>query len=321
VMLRGRVVEEGATAKVYLAPEHGYTRQLIASVPRIDGPGAAPPPSPAPALLAVSRLGFTYAGGGGWFAPRRVARPALEEVSFEIARGETLGLVGESGSGKSTAAALVAGLLAPGAGSLSFDGKLLAGLARDRDPAERRRIQIIFQDPLSSLNPRHRIAAILERPLALFHGLSGAAARARCVELLEQLQLDPSLLDSYPRQLSGGQQQRVAIARAFAAAPDLIVCDEITSALDVSVQAQVLALLKDLQERTGTACLFISHDLGVIRQVAGRVVVLRDGTVREAGATQAVFRKPADEYTRLLIDAASRGYGNLPAAPPAFARA
>jgi peptide/nickel transport system ATP-binding protein len=195
---------------------------------------------------------------------------------------------------------------------ITFDGAPLEGDARACTQEQRRRIQIVFQDPPSSLNPRQRIEAILARPLALFHGLDAAAARARSLALFEQLQLEPRLLDCYPRQLSGGQQQRVAIARAFAAKPDLIVCDEVTSALDVSVQAQVLSLLEDLQSRSRTACLFISHDLGVIRQVASRVVVMRDGAVREAGDTDAVFRAPADEYTRMLLAAASRGYANLP---------
>src|SRR5690606_19514766 len=213
-------------------------------------------------LLTVRDLGFSYPAPRRLFGPRVTPRPALSGLSFEIARGETVGLVGESGSGKSTAAAIVAGLLAPGAGELRFDGKPLAGLARDRSHDLRRRIQIVFQDPLSSLNPRHRIDAILMRPLQLFHGLSDAEARRRAVALMERMQLDPALLDCYPRQLSGGQQQRVAIARAFAAEPDLVICDEVTSALDVSVQAQVLALLKDLQQRSGVACLFISHDLG-----------------------------------------------------------
>jgi peptide/nickel transport system ATP-binding protein len=318
VMLRGRVVEQGATARVYREPAEAYTRELIAAVPRID----RAPPQPhlvaqgAP-LLRVEGLGFAYGTRKRWFVRHAPARPALEGVSFEIARGETLGLVGESGSGKSTAAAIIAGLLAPGGGAITFDGERLPGLARDRSADVRRRIQIIFQDPLSSLNPRHRIEAILARPLALFHGLSGAAARTRAEELMAQMQLDPALLDHYPRQLSGGQQQRVAIARAFAAAPDLVICDEITSALDVSVQAQVLQLLRALQERSGVACLFISHDLGVIHQVAGRVVVLRDGVVREAGPTQSVFRQPSDGYTRMLLQAAMRGYGNLPAAAPA----
>jgi peptide/nickel transport system ATP-binding protein len=312
VMLEGTVVEEGATAQVYRRPREAYTRKLIASIPRVDrAPVKADVPAGARALLSVKDLSFTYPARGGWL--RRVApRPAVSGLSFEIAPGETLGLVGESGSGKSTAAAVVAGLLAPGGGTLTFDGQPIAGDARARTQDQRRRIQIVFQDPLSSLNPRQRIEAILARPLALFHGLDAAAARARSLELLAQLQLDPRLLDCYPRQLSGGQQQRVAIARAFAAKPDLIVCDEVTSALDVSVQAQVLTLLKDLQSRSKTACLFISHDLGVIRQVASRVVVLRDGTVREAGDTDTVFRAPADDYTRLLLAAASRGYANLP---------
>jgi peptide/nickel transport system ATP-binding protein len=314
VMLEGRAVEEGATRQVYRNPVHDYTRRLIAAVPRLDRAGKVGDAASARPLLAVSGLGYRYATGRRWPWSKAADEPrdALSDVSFEISPGETLGLVGESGSGKSTAAAVIAGLLAPAAGTLRFDGEALPPLAAQRSAQVRRRIQLIFQDPLSSLNPRHRVDAILARPLALFHGLSGAQARRRSVELLEQLQLDPAFLDRYPRQLSGGQQQRVAIARAFAASPDLIVCDEITSALDVSVQAQVLALLKALQERSGTACLFISHDLGVIRQVAGRVVVLRDGAVREAGATHSVFQRPADDYTRLLIHAASRGYANLP---------
>jgi peptide/nickel transport system ATP-binding protein len=320
VMLQGRVVEQGATARVYRAPAHDYTRRLIAAVPRIDrAVQAVVPPGSGEPILAVADLTYRYATHRRWPWARDPddGRKALSGVSFAVAAGETLGLVGESGSGKSTAAAVIAGLIAPAGGSLRFAGKPLPPLASARDAATRRRIQIIFQDPLSSLNPRQRIEAILARPLALFHGLAGAAARKRAVELLEQLQLDPAFLDCYPRQLSGGQQQRVAIARAFAADPDLIICDEITSALDVSVQAQVLELLKSLQRRSGAACLFISHDLGVIAQVAARVVVLRDGTVRETGATAEVFRRPADPYTRTLVDAATRGYANLPDLPGA----
>jgi peptide/nickel transport system ATP-binding protein len=315
VMLAGAVIEQGPTGRVYREPREDYTRRLVAAIPRVDrapeGVEAAAETAGG-ALLSVSQLTFAYPARRGW-GRRASPRPAVDSVSFDIAPGETVGLVGESGSGKSTAAAIIAGLLAPGSGALRFGGKPLAGRARDRTQDERRRIQIVFQDPLSSLNPRQRIEAILARPLALFHGLAGPAARARSLELFGQLQLDPRLLDCYPRQLSGGQQQRVAIARAFAAKPDLLICDEITSALDVSVQAQVLRLLRELQARSRTACLFISHDLGVIRQVASRVVVLRGGVVREAGETAAVFRAPADDYTRLLLAAASRGYANLPA--------
>jgi peptide/nickel transport system ATP-binding protein len=197
----------------------------------------------------------------------------------------------------------VAGLMAPARGRLAFGGEALAGLAAQRAGAQRRRIQIVFQDPLSSLNPRQRVATLIERPLALFAGLRGAPARARAEALMRAMQLDPALLECYPRQLSGGQQQRVAIARAFAAEPELVVCDEITSALDVSVQAQVLDLLMDLQRDTGTSYLFISHDLGVIRRVADHVIVLKQGRVRESGATEAVFAAPHDPYTRLLLEA------------------
>jgi peptide/nickel transport system ATP-binding protein len=319
VMLDGRVIEEGPTGQVYRAPTHEYTRRLIASVPRLDRPLRVPTVAPvgvpeARTLLRVGGLHYRYPVRRLPFTRGEPTRPALDDLSFEIASGETLGLVGESGSGKSTAAALVAGLIAPDRGHLAFGGRALAGLAKDRRPDERRRIQMIFQDPLSSLNPRHRIGQILARPLMLFHAMDERAAMDEAGALLARMQLDPGLLECYPRQLSGGQQQRVAIARAFAARPDLIICDEITSALDVSVQAEVLDLLRDMQERSGVACLFISHDLGVIRQVAARVIVMQNGEVREAGDTGVIFDDPASEYTRLLIDAASRGYGNLPAA-------
>ena len=306
VMHQGRIVEQGPAARIFGAPAHVYTRQLIAAIPRVD---AEPPEreqqQAQDALLVAKDLAFSYpARRRAWFQPPpATARPALAGLSFAIGRGETLGLVGESGSGKSTAASLVAGLMAPSGGSLHFDGQPLAAKATDRSPTLRRRVQIVFQDPLSSLNPRQRIAAILERPLTLFTGLRGPALRERAQALMRAMHLDPALLECYPRQLSGGQQQRVAIARAFAAEPDLIVCDEITSALDVSVQAQVLELLLELQRKTGTAYLFISHDLGVVRRMADRVVVLRHGEVREAGATRQVFDAPADDYTRLLLQA------------------
>ncbi|MCT9813448.1 ABC transporter ATP-binding protein [Acidovorax sp. Be4] len=309
VMYQGAVVEQGPAAKIFSAPAHAYTQQLIAAIPRVD---AEPPPrahvdaaAMAAPLLSAEELAFSYpARRRNWFQRSGNAqRPALARLSFSIARGETLGLVGESGSGKSTAASLVAGLMAPSGGALKFDGQALAPLATGRSLALRRRIQIVFQDPLSSLNPRQRIATILERPLTMFTPLRGPALRERAQALMRDMHLDPALLECYPRQLSGGQQQRVAIARAFAAEPDLIICDEITSALDVSVQAQVLDLLLELQRKTGTAYLFISHDLGVIRRMADRVMVLQQGAVCEAGPTEQVFKSPHSAYTRLLLQA------------------
>jgi peptide/nickel transport system ATP-binding protein len=310
VMLAGNVAESGRVADVFHRPTSDYARALVAAIPRLDAKSPSPTAAPgkgAPILAAtdlrhtdggVSRLPFFRRGRGGI--------EAVRGVSFELARGETLGLVGESGSGKSTIANIVVGLASPTAGRVVFGGEVLAGHARRRSPELRRRIQIVFQDPLSSLNPRHRVATILTRPIQVFHGLNGAAARRRAEELLEAMELSPDLMTRFPRQLSGGQQQRVAIARAFAAEPDVIVCDEVTSALDVSVQAHVLRVLNTIQRSTGAACLFISHNLGVIRQIADRVVILRNGEVREQGETASVFAAPSDPYTRQLLAAASR---------------
>ncbi|MES2184777.1 MAG: ABC transporter ATP-binding protein [Pseudomonadota bacterium] len=318
VMHQGAIVERGLASKIFGTPSHAYTRQLIAAIPRID---AEPPPrahlqdgAGETPLLVAKELAFSYpARRRAWFTPpQAAARPALAGLSFSIGKGQTLGLVGESGSGKSTAASLIAGLMAPTGGLLQFEGQALAAKATDRSLALRRRVQIVFQDPLSSLNPRQRIATILERSLTIFTGLRGAPLRERAQALMQAMHLDPALLECYPRQLSGGQQQRVAIARAFAAEPDLVICDEITSALDVSVQAQVLELLLELQRKTGTAYLFISHDLGVIRRMADRVVVLRHGEVCEAGSTEEVFRCPRNAYTRLLLQATALHSVNTP---------
>jgi peptide/nickel transport system ATP-binding protein len=315
VMLSGRIVEEGPVNQVFHRPRSDYARALIAAIPRLDGPPSEkapvptrPVPSASAPLLRVS--GLRHAFG------RRLPIPFLgcgtggievvRDVSFALAAGETLGLVGESGSGKSTIANIIAGLIAPTAGEIAFEGAALAGRARERSADLRRRIQIVFQDPLSSLNPRHRVATILTRPISIFHGLEGRAARRRAVELLEAMELAPELMERFPRQLSGGQQQRVAIARAFAARPDLIICDEITSALDVSVQAHVLRVLKAVQNASGAACLFISHNLGVVREICDQVVILKNGTIQEAGATDAIFARPTHPYTRHLLAAAAR---------------
>ncbi len=312
VMLNGKIVEQGRVAKIFTHPQTDYTKMLIAAIPRVDaksGAGVFLPAEGTPQpLLEVDRLKFRY-------RQRRLLAAifksqeeplAVNDVSFDLERGETVGLVGESGSGKSTIANIVCGLLTPTTGNVVFDGQPINAPAEKRSLEFRKRIQIIFQDPLSSLNPRHRIETILTRPLKIFFGLTGKAARDRAIELLEAMELLPEHLSRFPRQLSGGQQQRVAIACAFAAKPDLILCDEVTSALDVSVQAHVLDLLKAIQEKTGVACVFISHDLGVVKRVANKVIVLQKGIVAEAGPTEEVFANPIHDYTRLLLAAASR---------------
>lgn len=312
VMRDGKIVERDKASRIFSAPQTDYGKMLVSAIPRVDAVIAeTTPPTEAKAtepLLKVDHLSFRYAQR--WsidtlFNPKEEPL-AVDDVSFELQRGETLGLVGESGSGKSTVANVVVGLLAPTSGSVTFDDAPINMIDKYRSEELRRRIQIVFQDPLSSLNPRRRVESILTRPLQIFFRMSGAAARDRAVELLEDMELSADLLKRFPRQLSGGQQQRVAIARAFTARPDLILCDEVTSALDVSVQAQVLKLLKGIQTKTGAACLFISHDLGVVKQVADETVVLQKGQVVEAGSTRTVFDSPSHNYTRLLLAAASR---------------
>ncbi len=306
VMQHGRVVEAGPVRRVFAAPREAYTRTLLGAALQVDTTTRATPPAPGHALLRAEALGFSYARPT-LLLRRAPAGPAtLAEIAITLHRGEVLGIIGESGSGKTTLGGLVTGLLAPDSGALRFDDAPLPGRAADRSLEQRRRIQMVFQDPLTSLNPRRRVGDQVIRPLRLFHGLDRRSAEARAARLFEELGLDAGLLARFPRQLSGGQQQRAAIARAFAAEPDLLVCDEITSALDASVQAQLLDQLAAMQRRAGTAMLLITHDLSVVWRMAGRVVVMRGGRILEQGETAAVFRAPADPYTAALLSAATR---------------
>ncbi|MGI8605637.1 MAG: ABC transporter ATP-binding protein, partial [Gaiellaceae bacterium] len=251
------------------------------------------------ALLAVEDLRAEH---GGRLDPVVAAR----DVSFEIARSECLALVGESGSGKTTIARCVAGLHAPAEGRILLDGVPLAARAARRTRAARKRIQIVFQKPHDSLNPHHRVGDAIARPARILRYLSEAEARAEVVRSLERVRLPGRLADRFPGELSGGERQRVAIARALAAQPDLIVCDEITSALDVSVQAAVLELLAELRAELTLALLFITHDLGVVASVADRVLVLEAGVVCDSGSVDELLHRPEHEYTRRLVAAAPR---------------
>jgi ABC-type glutathione transport system ATPase component len=317
VMQHGRVVETGPVRAVFTVPRMPYTRELLANALSLEGTPAAQPAPSAQKLLALSGLRFSHARPS-LLRRAPAGKPTLDDISLDLAAGEVLGVIGESGSGKTTLGGLVAGAAAPDAGTIHFEGTPIA-LPASRRPAElQRRIQMIFQDPLSSLNPRRSVGDAIMRPIRRFFGLNAREARARAATLLADLGMAEEFLGRYPRQLSGGQQQRVAIARAFAAEPALLVCDEITSALDAAVQMQVLDELAAMQRRHATALLLITHDLAVIWRMAPRVVVMQGGRILEHGPTAEVFHAPRDRYTAGLLAAATRAARLAHAAPDAM---
>ncbi|MGY0792967.1 dipeptide ABC transporter ATP-binding protein [Azospirillum argentinense] len=312
VMFQGEIVEEGDTRSVLTRPRHAYTRRLLAAVP-VLGRSRRPetPPresSAAGCAVEVRDLVKTYAArrslfGRSLFGRSRPAVMALKAVSLRVASGETLGIVGESGSGKSTLARSLVGLSRPTGGTVLLDGRPLAELAAGGPRALGRTVQYVFQDPLSSLNPRKTIRRTLSAPLRFLAGVPAEAREERLAELMRSVNLDPAILDRYPHELSGGQAQRVTIARALAAGARIIVLDEAVSALDVSVQAQVLRLLAALKERHGLTYLFISHDLAVVEAIADRVVVMAAGAIVEEGPGDRLFAAPEHPYTRRLVAA------------------
>jgi len=299
VMQFGKVVETGTAKEVLNRPNHPYTRQLINSVPRLK-PVHRDPPS-GKRLLAVDKLDKTYVTSRGLFKKGRIVH-AVNQVSFEIRRGETLGLVGESGSGKSTVGRCIVRLLNSDGGHIHFNDIDVAGLQGEALRTHRKHMQMVFQDPYASLNPRRKIGQIIaEGPIA--HGESERNALARAHELLKLVGLDPTTTERFPHEFSGGQRQRIGIARALALEPELLVADEPVSSLDVSVQAQVLDLLEDIKKRLDLAMLFITHDLRVAAQICDRIAVMKLGEVVEFGATAKVFANPQHAYTRELLAA------------------
>jgi ABC-type glutathione transport system ATPase component len=296
VMRHGRVVEIGPTAQVFAAPSHPYTAALLASRPGLNRRASAAD-TRAVAALELRDLAIV-------FRPHRVGDAklrAVDGVSFRIAPGEALGLVGESGSGKSTIARAAVGLVTPISGSISVFGQNPAEPAGRKEMA--RAVQMVFQDAAGSLNPRLTIAQILAEPLAVHALTPSAQRRARAQRLLEEVGLQAAHLDRYPHQLSGGQRQRVAIARALAVDPRLLVCDEPVSALDMTVQAQILDLLNRIQRERGLALLFIGHDLEAVGAVTDRIAVMKDGRLVEIGAADAILERPVTAYAQALVGA------------------
>ena len=305
VMRQGRLVETAPAERLFRAPEHDYTRALLAAVPSLR-PRPARDPQTRPPVLDVAGLGKTYRSGG--FLKPTLAKRAAEDVSFALRPGRTIGIVGESGSGKSTVARCVMRLIDPGQGRVTLAGTDITHLKPGAMRRHRAKIQIVFQDPYRSLNPRRRIAdSLIEGPMNFGRTRDQALARAR--DLLETVGLTADALDRYPHQFSGGQRQRIAIARAVAMEPEVIVADEAVSALDVSVQDQVLKLLERLQDELGIAILFITHDLRVAAQICDEVIVMQQGRVVEQGPAGRVLVAPRHAYTHALIDAApGRGW-------------
>lgn len=298
VMKDGAIVEEGPVRDVLTAPAAEYTRRLVAATPRLSGTVTVPAAGSAEAQLVVSGVAKTYR------RRRRADVAAVADAQLVIPRGGSLAVVGESGSGKSTLARMIVGLEEPDAGEIRIGGRSMAGIPRTRsERLERAKsVQMVFQDPYLSLDPRIPAGRAIEDVLRLHTGRTGADARSRALELLLAVGLSEEHLSARPRTLSGGQRQRVAIARALAVEPELLVMDEATSALDVSVQAQVLDLVAGIRREQGLTLLFISHDLAVVRRVCADTIVMRRGRIVEAGQTEQLLGDPQHEYTRLLID-------------------
>jgi ABC-type microcin C transport system duplicated ATPase subunit YejF len=304
VMRDGQKLEENAIEPLFAHPAHPYTRALLAAAPRLGAGSPAPLADDASAVLEVSNLVKRFPVRGGLLRRRTATVHAVEDVSLTLRHGETLGLVGESGCGKSTAARAIMRLIEPTSGSVRMAGQQIIGLAKSQMRAARRDIQMIFQDPYASLNPRLSVLDSVTEPLAIHRpDMTRADRRAVAQELMERVGLTSAHLDRYPHQFSGGQRQRLAIARALSLRPKIIVADEPVSALDVSIRAQVIDLLKSLQRDLGVAYLFISHDMAVVEQMSHRVAVMRLGEIVEMGPCAAVLNHPRHPYTKRLLAA------------------
>ncbi|WP_194917273.1 ABC transporter ATP-binding protein [Catenulispora rubra] len=339
VMHQGVAVESGSAEQVLLDPQHAYTQGLLAAMPRLDSPlpervlggsadetnagaggnadaeGATDVFDAEPAVLVrIEDVAKHYRRGGALLGRRTEPVRAVDGVSLDLRSGETLGLVGESGSGKTTLARMLVRLLEPSAGSVVFSGTNISAIPERQLRPLRRDLQMVFQDPLSSLNPRRSVGETIADPLRIAGQSSDTEIRTAVRELMTNVGLDPDSYDRFPHEFSGGMRQRVGIARALALRPKLLVCDEPVASLDVSTQAVILDLLRDVQREYGLTVVFVAHDLAVVRQIADRVAVMRHGRIVELADTATLFDAPQHEYTRTLLDA-------VPILDPAAARA
>jgi peptide/nickel transport system ATP-binding protein len=325
VMRNGIVREQGAVARIFAAPQDSYTKALLACRPSLGNTAARlmviddhmagkqarqegkPKDASAPVVLAVRSLAKSFWLREGLFGKREFK--AVQNVNFQLRRGHTLGVVGESGSGKTTMGLTLLRLHEPTGGEVIFDGRNLLTLSAAERQVMRRRIQVVFQNPYASLNPRFTVGQTLLEPMQIHKiGANDAERQQRARTLLQKVGLDEAAMSKYPHEFSGGQRQRIAIARCLTLNPEVLVLDEAVSALDVSVQAQVLNLLKDLQDEFGLAYVFISHDLAVVRFISDEVLVMKDGQVIEQASAAHILASPQQEYTRRLLSAVPRGY-------------
>lgn len=309
VMYKGEIVEHGDIKKVLLEPEHSYTQALLKAVPVIGkNQKNTLPVTPQDEVqketsISLNDLKISYHRNTLWQSITRQAEPeaTVDNINLTLKKGETLALIGESGSGKSTILKTIAGLNKANGGKIIFNGKPLEILEK-RTKEQKKQIQMIFQNPDASLNPKQTILQILSKPLQLYFNMNSAQCHERAKELLIQVHLNPDYLYRNPTMLSGGEKQRVAIARAFASEPELLLCDEITSALDVTVQATVLTLLKELQLKFNTSYIFIAHDLAIVESIADQIAILNKGRICEVGETKSVFANPSHPYTKTLLN-------------------
>ena len=298
VLRHGEVRESGSTRRILETPSDVYTRELVAAARAADQTGAARPRGAAP-LLEIRGLTAGYGGRDRLGMP---AKPVLRDIDLAVPRGTSVGVIGESGSGKSTLAHIIAGLLAPAQGSVRLDGEPLPPTTSGRTRDQFRRIQLVFQNADTALNPAHSIARILGRPLAFYHQLAGEARDRRIGELLDMVRLPAEVATRRPGELSGGQKQRINLARAFAAEPEIILCDEVTSALDPVVAAAIIECMAELRRAFQVSYLFISHDIGAVERLCDEVVVLYAGRKLEEGQKAGLRRQPRHPYTRLLVN-------------------